>query len=374
MQSRTTDCGVSSFDIPAAIGCLKATMGLPWESARVLGGGFHRLLVAWRRRDPSTMAWHGLHMALAFLDDRARPAGGYVEQSGTSATAVRARQKTSKPARYPPDSGLEMADRPGPTAAECVLGALCGDWQGSALSWTEGRGDGKIARGGQGRSIGGPPRLMTDLEDPHRHHDERPFQTAGVCRRKWMCRWGSFARESWDPRVHLAMLVQFLLPALGVVKAERGQEAREDRREKTEERRQKREERRESWAAVCSYTAYGIRGVQQDGIRGVQQDGMLCTTYPTRRRLERTARARRSSAAAAAASRRVAAWPARRPWWLVGQSKDGELRLCRDCTLAVSTALPGTSVDWLAAAALPLACGWPFHAARRFGWGGRSIG
>ena len=35
---------------------------------------------------------------------------------------------------------------------------------------------------------------------------------------------------------------------------------------------------------------------------------------------------------------------------LVGHSKDGELSLCRVLILAVSTILPGTPVDWLAAA------------------------
>lgn len=44
---------------------------------------------------------------------------------------------------------------------------------------------------------------------------------------------------------------------------------------------------------------------------------------------------------------------------LVGHSKDGELSLCRDLILAVSTALPGTALDWLAAAP---GFRWLFHA------------
>ena len=46
---------------------------------------------------------------------------------------------------------------------------------------------------------------------------------------------------------------------------------------------------------------------------------------------------------------------------LVGHSKDGELSLCRVLILSVSTVLPGTPVDWLAAAP---GSGWVFHAAR----------
>lgn len=54
-------------------------------------------------------------------------------------------------------------------------------------------------------------------------------------------------------------------------------------------------------------------------------------------------------------SQRQAHWRPGPLGGLVGHSKDGELSLCRDLGLAVSTGLPGTLLDWLAASPwLPL--------------------
>lgn len=57
----------------------------------------------------------------------------------------------------------------------------------------------------QGRRIGGPLRLITDLVDQRRHYDELLFQTPGVCRLKWMCRW-IFPRRILGPLVFICWL------------------------------------------------------------------------------------------------------------------------------------------------------------------------
>lgn len=61
----------------------------------------------------------------------------------------------------------------------------------------------------QGRRIGGPLTMMTDLADQRRHHGGLLFQTPGVCRQKRTSA-GFFTWQDWGPRVHLWMLlVQF---------------------------------------------------------------------------------------------------------------------------------------------------------------------
>lgn len=71
--SRINNCRVSSSNIPAAIGCLKAILGVPCGRAWRPRDGLSAVLqVGWSRGAGVIRAWHlrrGWHMSLAFLDD-----------------------------------------------------------------------------------------------------------------------------------------------------------------------------------------------------------------------------------------------------------------------------------------------------------------